>query len=75
MLEWSYAEQEDLRELGKKSPKDIESRVRDKFGTQIIECANDRVTSAHVSSAHTTIAATSSAKVGGRTWSRLTART
>lgn len=44
ILEWSYANQDELRELGKTNPKEIESKIRDKFGTDVAQCANEKKT-------------------------------
>lgn len=48
ILEWSYAEQDDLRELGKTNPGAIESKIRERFGTAVMACAQDKKTAARL---------------------------
>ncbi|WP_394822612.1 vitamin K epoxide reductase family protein [Pendulispora albinea] len=44
ILEWSYSEQDSLRELGKGNPTAIEKKIRERFGSDVMSCAQDKKT-------------------------------
>ncbi|WP_394847704.1 hypothetical protein LZC95_09600 [Pendulispora brunnea] len=44
ILEWSYSEQDSLRELGKGNPAAIEKMIRERFGSDVMQCAQDKKT-------------------------------
>jgi uncharacterized membrane protein/protein-disulfide isomerase len=48
ILEWSYSEQDDLRELGKGNTEAIAKKVRERFGTDVMACAQDKKTAARL---------------------------
>jgi hypothetical protein len=44
MLEWSYDNQDDLRDLGKTNPAALKKKIADKWGADIVACADDAKT-------------------------------
>jgi uncharacterized membrane protein len=44
MLEWSYDNQDDLRDLGKSNPAALKKKIADKWGADIVACADDSKT-------------------------------
>ncbi|MEO8874230.1 MAG: vitamin K epoxide reductase family protein [Polyangiaceae bacterium] len=44
MLEWSYDNQDDLRDLGKSNPAALRKKISDKWGADILACADDAKT-------------------------------
>jgi hypothetical protein len=44
MLEWSYDNQDDLRELGKTNPAALKKKIADKWGADVVACADDAKT-------------------------------
>jgi len=44
VLEWAFAEQDDLRATGKSDPKALTARVTAKFGAAIASCIDDKAT-------------------------------
>jgi len=48
ILEWSYSEQDNLRDLGKGNPAAIEKKIRDRFGADVLTCAQDKKTAARL---------------------------
>ncbi len=48
MLEWSYAEQDDLREAGKTGPKVLRDKISAKWGKDVDACIDDTQTTARL---------------------------
>jgi uncharacterized membrane protein len=44
MLEWSYDNQDDLRDLGKSNPAALKKKIADKWGADVVACADDAKT-------------------------------
>lgn len=44
MLEWSYDNQDDLRDLGKTNPAALKKKIADKWGADVVACADDSKT-------------------------------
>jgi uncharacterized membrane protein len=44
MLEWSYDNQDDLRDLGKTNPAGLRKKISEKWGADILACADDNKT-------------------------------
>lgn len=44
MLEWSYDNQDELRDLGKSNPAALRKKISDKWGAPILACADDNKT-------------------------------
>ncbi len=44
MLEWSYDNQDDLRDLGKSNPAALKKKISDKWGADVVACADDSKT-------------------------------
>ena len=41
MLEWSYANQDDLKELGKSNVAGLKKKISDKWGADVVACSDD----------------------------------